>query len=77
MTITWKSTGFAALALAAAARLAQQDSSAHSEFAANDTSTSSIERICNPHDAYAPCAGASKIMYPAGDGLYFSLDELT
>ena len=77
MTITWKSIGFAALGLAAAAWLAQQDSSAHSEFAANDMNTSAVERICNPHDAYAPCAGASRIMYPAGDGLYFSLDELT
>jgi hypothetical protein len=33
MAITWKSVGLAFLALAAAAWLAQQDSSAHSEFA--------------------------------------------
>jgi hypothetical protein len=77
MTITWKSVGFAFLALAAAAWLARQDSSAHSELATNDTAASSIERICNPHDPYAPCAGATRTMYPAGGGLYFSLDELT
>lgn len=76
MTITWKSFVFALFAVAAAAWLGQEDSSAHSKFATDTMVAGSIEKTCNPHDPFAPCAGATRPVYPAGGGLYFTLDEL-
>jgi len=72
-----KFAGLALLALAAAAYLAQPDSGAHSKFGSEVVTADSVQRICNPHDPFTPCAGATRPMYPAGGGLYFTLDELT